>query len=94
MDIVMQESDLPGSPKSPDELAALGWRYVDTPGWSSQEGWDRFLSVMGETEFKMLAMSRMETRGIRGQFLISPKGLQNLKEHAEATKARQAGGMN
>lgn len=66
----------------PPELKAAGWRYVDFPTRFSYEMWDYLLRLIGEGEYKLLAMTVAEdSKGAiqaRGQFLISPQGQKNL----------------
>lgn len=62
-----------------DALLKGGWVYRDTPGKFSFEIWDKFLSLIGEENYRILAMSEGDDWK-RGQLLISPDGLARLQE--------------
>jgi len=67
-------------PKHP--LEAEGWRYTDPPGRFSPEFWQKFLAILGEGEYLILAESSGVGSGgqpwHRGQLMISPAGQRNL----------------
>lgn len=72
----------------PPDLKALGWRYQDFPGTFSPEMWKKMLALIGEGEYKIVAMSSGVRKGVpfaRGQLFISPQGYVNMKD-----KERQA----
>ena len=71
----------------PADLRARGWRYVDPPTRFSLDMWDLFCRMIGDGEYKILAM----THGVakdgfeykRGQFIVSPVGLDRLSRIRE-----------
>lgn len=67
----------------PPELKALGWRYYDFPTRFSYDMWDYLLRLIGEGEYKILAMTVAEDKTgpyKRGQFLISLQGQKNMQD--------------
>jgi hypothetical protein len=80
MGVKMVAADLPGPNSSLADLRARGWRYIDSAAWFSPEMWDRLLGVLGDGEYKILAMTKHPTRGIRGQFFVSPKAVENMEK--------------
>lgn len=84
MDINKFLAGIPGPP-APPELAAIGWTYMDPPtSGLSPEHWQEFLSILGEGEFRIIASSQRTDKAghvlVRGQFWVSPKAMQNLKD--------------
>lgn len=74
----------------PDDLKAKGWEYRDMPGRVTPEGWDKLFGIIGAGEYQILVMSEGANAGgrwKRGQFCISPKGLQNMRDYSEAQTA-------
>jgi hypothetical protein len=72
----------PGEPFPGETLIADGWVYRDIPGIMLPEYWDMLLSAIGEGHYRILAMSRINRDGkewCRGQLLISPTGMENLR---------------
>ena len=65
----------------PKELKEKGWRYEDFPTRFSFEMWDLLLETMGKNNYQILVMSQGHD-WIRGQFLISPEGLANLRAYS------------
>jgi hypothetical protein len=86
MGVKMIEADLPGSNISIEEVSAMGWKYIDPPTWFSPDMWGHFLRVLGDGEYKILVMTKCPRRGVRGQFFISPKAFESLKNHALSQK--------
>lgn len=75
-------------PPIPEPYKSQGWVYRDLPGKLSPEMWDHFLEILGPDNYTILAMSESkdpENPWKRGQFFISPQGMENLKAHT-ATK--------
>jgi len=74
----------------PEDLRALGWRYVDPPTKFSFEMWDYFRNLIGMDEHKLLIYSEGITadgfKWKRGQFVISPQGMKNLADKDRALK--------
>lgn len=69
---------------NPDKLIAEGWVYKDLP-WMTAEALDLFLSILGRNNYIGLAVSiRPGTGEKRGQILINPDGLANLRGYAGA----------
>lgn len=71
-----------GEPVSGKTYRADGWAYVDPAGRFSPEAWDTLMNSFGWDEVVMLAGSSgiHPSDGkpfIRGQFLVSPKGIEN-----------------
>lgn len=64
------------------------WVYRDLPGRLSFEMWNRLLGIMGHGNYMVLAMSQGPDWR-RGQFLVSPDGMANLKAYSEE-RARAA----
>ena len=64
-----------------DGLMSSGWTYYDLPKRLSFEMWDYFISLLGEGNYKILIISQNSAEDWkRGQFLISPAGIQRLRE--------------
>ena len=64
-------------------LQQEGWRYFDPPGKFKPEFWRRFLAILGEGNYHLLAVSEGEKDGepwVRGQMLVSPDGVRRLKD--------------
>lgn len=83
----------PGEPFPGETLVADGWVYRDMAVVMSPEMWNRLLSIIGDGECRILAMSegvRADGPWVRGQLLISPTGMENMTAYA-ATK--RAGGV-
>lgn len=73
----------PGEPVKGKTYRADGWVYRDLPRRLSFEMWDHFLSVIGEGNYVILAMSTGPDWK-RGQFLISPAGMENMRQHGNS----------
>lgn len=61
------------------------WIYYDIPTKFSYEMWDKFLIILEEENYKILAMSKGKD-WVRGQFLISPKGMDNIRKYSASKK--------
>lgn len=83
----LDDPNLPGGePIEGETFLADGWVYRDMPFRLSHEMWDVFLETLGKGNYRILIMS--STPGWkRGQFLISPKGMENLAAYHTANKA-------
>jgi hypothetical protein len=68
----------------PKELREQGWVYRDVPGRFSFEMWDLFLSVLGEGNYHIIAMSENKEKDWkRGQFLLSPQAMENIAQYTK-----------
>lgn len=82
-----------GLRSSPEYGALLdsGWQYRDPRGRFSPEMWDHFLSVLGDGEYRLIAGSNgVDSDGlpwVRGQLLVSPRGLANATAHLKASSS-------
>lgn len=56
------------------------WRYRDQ-GWMTMADWDRFIDIAGEENIAFVASSVKGDKA-RGQFLISPAGIERVKAYA------------
>ncbi len=61
------------------------WVYRDLDAWLDEEYWTKFMGILGEGNYKMLAGSRKTdengVRWYRAQFLFSPTAMENLREY-------------
>ncbi|WP_435018430.1 hypothetical protein TA3x_000404 [Tundrisphaera sp. TA3] len=81
--------DLPMPDTEPfpgETLIADGWQYRDTPPMLEQL-WDELLGIIGEGNYRLLTLMKRTFRDDdrlykRGQMLISPAGIENLKARA------------
>lgn len=66
--------------------APEGWTYRDLPNMLP-EFWHRLLDWIGMNEYKLITQAERTwpdgTTTVRGQILISPKGLENLSRNSE-----------
>lgn len=67
-----------------EKLISEGWQYRDIP-WCSAEMWAKLMSIIGENMIP-LAMTERSNGDRRGQLLISPAGMQRLKDYVAAEK--------
>jgi hypothetical protein len=85
----------PGEPFTGGTLIADGWQYRDTPPML-EKFWKELLGVIGEGNYRLLSFMERTFKDdprlfVRGQMLVSPKGIENLKtEHAIRRKAKDA----
>lgn len=78
-----------GEPVKDKTYIADGWVYRDIPGRFSHEMWDKFLGLLGEGNYVILAKSESEADDwVRGQFLISPDGMKNMAEYSSQATRR------
>lgn len=97
MQITIKAADLnPGQDSvDMDALAAAGWRYIDPATRFSHEMWDVFCEMIGADNYRILAMTIGTTRDgfayKRGQFMVSPDGMQRLHERAAEAAANKTG---
>jgi hypothetical protein len=77
---------LPGSDRQidVDGLLDSGWVYRDIP-WMASGRWDEFMDWIGAGNVEILAVSSRDGSIKRGQILISPAGIDNLKQRVEAS---------
>lgn len=69
-----------------DKLLSEGWIYCDPPTRFSFEMWDLWCSVIGQENYRLLAMTEGPDYK-RGQFLISPTGTARLRDYASTQSA-------
>jgi hypothetical protein len=74
-----------GEPFIGETLVADGWVYRDIPGRLSFQMWDHLLEVIGKNNYRILIMSKGPD-WIRGQLMISPTGMENMKKYSDANK--------
>lgn len=70
------------------------WEYRDTQSWLREDFWGQFLTLLGDGNYKVLAMSSRVMDGgryNRGQFWISPRGMANLIAHNATIKDQTNG---
>lgn len=70
-----------------DQLDLPGWSYRDLPQMTV-ELFERFIELAGEDNLRWLTVAERVWEGNttkRGQVMISPKGMQNIRDHNEAT---------
>lgn len=72
-----------GEPVTGKSYRADGWVYRDTDGWFDKDGWFELLGIIGEGNYVILAHSVRGGKDYRGQFLISPIGMDRMKEWAK-----------
>ena len=66
-------------------LVQEDWEYVDPPGRFSPKIWQQLLDLIGKGNYAIVACSAGETDGkpwIRGQLIVSPTGMKNVREQA------------
>ena len=63
--------------------------YQDLPRMT-QEAWDIIIAIIEEDNVELLRFAEYPDKehgtAVRGQIMISPKGIQNLKDHAKGAK--------
>ncbi len=74
-----------GEPFPGETLIADGWQYRDLPKLSC-EMFDILVGFIGENNIRWLTVADYGNAK-RGQFLISPDGIENLKAHLSRTGA-------
>lgn len=79
----------PGEPVEGETLRADGWVYRDLPARLSFEMWDLLLEIMGEGNYRILAMT-IGPDFKRGQFMISPDGIANMVAYRAAASTNPA----
>ena len=84
MDIKFVPFEDQHGPLDPDALMKQGWVYRDVP-WCTLDAWALLIKIIGSDNYRLLAQSERND-AVRGQMLISPKGMDNLKNHKEAPK--------
>lgn len=73
---------IPRSEPFPGEtLIADGWVYRDLPRMT-QEAFNQFLDILGEENARFLTLARYPDKAVRGQFLMSPAGIERLRAHS------------
>jgi hypothetical protein len=74
--------EMPKTEPFPGEtLIADGWVYRDLPKMT-QEAFNTFLDILGEENARFLTFARYPDKAVRGQFLMSPAGMERLKAHS------------
>lgn len=87
----MAEQSLPNTEPFPGEtLIADGWQYRDTPPMLPAF-WDGLLGAIGEGNYRLLTYAERTFKDDprlykRGQMLISPAGIENIKAWMAARK--------
>lgn len=75
-----EEADPLGRAIDPDKLLAEGWVYREI-SWCSASVWANIMKKLGGQEnYVTLARSVRPSGDTRGQLLISPQGIHNLKK--------------
>lgn len=88
---LMDAMPLPTSEPFPGEtLMADGWQYRDLPRMTPA-AMDLFVSIVGASEIRWLTKASYGD-SVRGQCLISPKGFENMKAHANTARAAPQAG--
>jgi len=67
----------------PDIAKAAGkpdWTYRDQ-SWMRSSDWEQFIDIAGEENIALLAATAKGDL-MRGQFLISPEGIERVKRHS------------
>jgi hypothetical protein len=65
---------------------ADGWEYRDAPKMTP-ENWSKLLELIGEGNYRLLSFAQYdEPEGTtqRGQMMVSPKGLENLRAYTKS----------
>ncbi len=80
-----------GEPFPGETLIADGWQYRDMPSRVTPEVWAEWLAIMGEGNYRILIMTSFEdatgrTTAVRGQFFISPTGMENMQRYLDSRK--------
>jgi hypothetical protein len=75
----------PGEPFPGETYIADGWVYRDLPKMT-QEAFNTFLDILGEENAKWMTFARYPDKSVRGQFLMSPAGMDRLKAHSAASR--------
>lgn len=73
----------------PLSLKEKGWRYKDVYRLFRPAEWAIFLNELGDGEYKIICYST-STRGVRGQFVMSPKAIERLEEFERRKAAETA----
>lgn len=72
----------------PEIAKAMGkpdWTYKDQ-SWMPVSDWDKFIDIAGVVEISFIASSRRGDK-MRGQFLISPTGIDRVREYASSIRS-------
>lgn len=81
--------DIPmGEPFPGETLIADGWIYKDLPKMLPAL-WDELMGVIGEGNYRLLTMAeyrRGDQTLVRGQILISPSGIANIRAQTTARR--------
>lgn len=77
-----------------ETLIADGWQYRDTPPMLAHL-WDELLSAIGEGNYRLMTLMERTYKGEerlfkRGQMLISPTGIENLKARVAESKVTKS----
>ena len=80
---LMDAMPLPeGEPFEGKTYIADGWVYRDLPRMTP-EAMRTFLDIVDENEVRWLTKASYPGGAVRGQLLISPKGIENMKAYAQ-----------
>ena len=72
-----------------ETLIADGWVYRDMPRMT-QEAFDKFLDILGKENARFLTFARYNNgESVRGQFLMSPAGMERLKAYSANQQKRE-----
>ncbi|MEX0598431.1 MAG: hypothetical protein WD512_18230 [Candidatus Paceibacterota bacterium] len=70
---------------TPPDLQNEGWVYKDIP-WTTIDNFNLLVTIIGEDNLVLIASSVKQSNDgdiIRGQFWISPQGIENCAEYRE-----------
>jgi hypothetical protein len=67
-----------GEPFPGETLRADGWVYRDLPRMTP-DAMEKFLGIVGTEEVRWLTRASYPDGSTRGQLLISPQGMENMK---------------
>lgn len=75
-----------GEPIPGKTYRADGWSYFDLPGKATPKMWNYLLGIIGKVDedYIILIESEGDSKNgpwKRGQLLISPKGMENVRNH-------------
>lgn len=88
---LLMEFDWPDmGPEMANAAGKPGWTYRDQ-SWMKMADWDRFIDIAGTENVEFLASSSKGDMA-RGQFLISPVGIERVREFASAIRRGSSNG--
>lgn len=86
MKISITEADIPGPSLTIAQLFANGWRYIDITSWVSEEIWKEFETMWGAGNYRVIAMSITQSRGVHAQVMLAPAAFERMKAWTAARK--------